>query len=384
MFQSCTIAAVQCQIEEMPVPKHILLAPLEWGLGHATRCIPIIDLLLARGMQVSIGGDGRSLALLSGEYPQLRFFELPAYGVRYSRGGGQVWAMLRQLPHLLKVMRQEQQVLQRLVETAGIEAVISDNRYGLWHTAIPSVFVCHQLAVQLPKAMQYLQPLLHRLHLRYIQRFDTCWIPDLPGVPNLAGALAHRPPLPAGSRFVGPLSRFQAMQPPEKFTFDALNGQEVELLAVLSGPEPQRSMLESMLLEQLRSLGRPCWIVQGRTEYQQLEQQGQVQLISYMNSQDLMLALKKARIVISRPGYSSLMDYAALGLRQVILIPTPGQTEQEYLGMRMQQAGTACCCSQASFHLPTAIKQLASMKGFRQLQASGLLEAAVDEWLSAL
>lgn len=346
----------------------VLVAPLDWGLGHATRCMPIIDALLAQGAQVVLGSAGGAFDLLRDHYPRLEQLELPGYHVRYSSGRSQVCTLARQLPRLLGVMRQEHELLAELVESHRLQAVISDNRYGLWHPRIPSIMVCHQLCIQLPPFLRWASFPLYRLHVRYLAKFDACWVPDVATSPNLAGRLAHAYPLPPSGRFVGPLSRFQAAEPPMARKPSALNAlPPPTILAVLSGPEPQRSQLEAKLREQLLALDQPSWLVQGRpAAARAIRREGSLCVIPFLGSAELQAALQHAKLVISRSGYSSLMDYAALGLKHVLLIPTPGQTEQMYLGALLKEEGVAVCQPQHRLDVAKAMVAVEAAQGFGQ------------------
>ncbi|TAE49891.1 MAG: hypothetical protein EAZ89_13315 [Bacteroidetes bacterium] len=334
----------------------VLVAPLDWGLGHASRCIPLIELLLRQPVQVVLGGAGDSLLLLRRRYPDLPFYELPAYDVRYPRHGGLVAAVLWQIPRLRRVIRKEHAVLEALAAEGQIDAVISDNRYGLWSAQIPSVCVCHQIAPLPPPWIAFLQPLVRRMHQRQLRRFREVWIPDREGEDALAGRLAHGFPLPDNYHFVGPLSRFAGGATAGVWSRADLPEQVPEVAAVLSGPEPQRSMLEAALL---RSLPQGSWIVQGLPAEQDLRLVQGIWLVPFLETADLRRLLCGVKRLIARPGYSSLMDFAALGIRNVTLIPTPGQTEQLYLAKWLSAQNIACYVNQPAIN----VQQLAAASG---------------------
>ncbi len=363
-------------------PKRILVAPLNWGLGHATRLIPVIDLLLQKGMEVILAGDGRSLALLKHSYPKLPHLELPPYDIRYSKTSRQVGAMLRQFPKLIGAIRAEHQALIALKRELRIDAIISDNRYGLWHTEIPSVCICHQLAIKLPDHLSMFRWWVYRIHRHLLSRFHACWIPDVAARPNLSAALSHTYKPLATSTFIGPLSRFSQKKPlSSSFSYPELKVEDADIVAILSGPEPQRTLLEDILTEQAHNIERNIWIIQGKTEARQLRRNGNLWKISFMDTADLGLLFHHAKVIISRSGYSSLMDYAALGLEQVILIPTPGQTEQEYLAQHLHQQQFALVCKQLEFQLVQALDEVKSVKGFEKLAFTSNLDSILDDFL---
>ncbi len=327
-----------------------MVGALHWGLGHATRCIPIIDALLAQGARVVLASDGAALALWREQYPQLTAVELPSYGIRYP-SNSMVRNIARQLPQLVKAIRLEQQMLPQLLRQHTVQAVISDNRYGLYSAQLPTVFISHQLHLPLPVWLA--PPLWNAWHQRLIRNFDVCWVPDRAGADNLAGKLAHPPP--AGRvDYVGALSRFSPVQKLEK---------KWDILAVLSGPEPQRHYFEAALVEQLMELPYRSLVVRGRPSSEQRLQVGaQVYRQDFMPQVALQRAFGESRFVIARSGYSTLLDLAALGISRALLVPTPGQTEQEYLARRQAAQGRAVVQQQGRLDLAAGIKALNTLK----------------------
>ena len=337
--------------------KKILIAPLDWGLGHATRCIPIIDLLIDLGAEVIIGGAADSLQLLSDEFPGLKTVQLPAYRITYSRGHQQVLKICSQIPRLIAVIRRERKLVNAIVRTHQISGIISDNRYGVRHSDIPSVFMGHQMKILLPAPIKWLQGPLFHLHQRVIHNFDHIWIPDVRGEESLAGELSNHPGLPESYIYLGPLSRFyRHSQTPASFSKKILNQYPPDVLAILSGPEPQRSILERIIINQAHKLpDLIVWVVQGKINHSGPTLHRNLLLVPHLEIEDMNRALHLAKTVISRSGYSSIMDYAVSGVIGPALIPTPGQPEQEYLGQRMMEKGLARAFHQNSFDLQQAI-----------------------------
>lgn len=315
-----------------------MVAPLDWGLGHATRCVPIVRALLQAGAQVRLAGSGESLTVLTSHFPQLESRSLPGYQIRFKHLG----SLFAQMPHLVKTIRHEQATLDAWVQEGWIDAVISDNRYGLHHPQVPTVMVCHQLAPLPPFGGHLAQAMSGKLHLYFLKRFTEVWVPDVSGSPNLAGDLCHRIPYPYKLRWIGPLSRLAHV---EASPFSSLSGHYPQV-ALLSGPEPQRSMLEDALRKYAKDTQEPLCIVRGKPAGHAVRQEGIVTSMDYMDGPALKWLLQQAECVIARPGYSSLMDFMAVGVKSVVLIPTPGQTEQQYLGRRLAQMDQAQCISQ--------------------------------------
>ncbi len=329
----------------LPSSPKVLIAPLDWGLGHATRCIPVIHQLLRDNCQVVIAASGAVEVLLRTEFPDLRFIPLFGYNIRYASAGQ--WLplkMILQIPWLLSAIRKENKWLRQLVATEAFDAVISDNRYGLHHPKLPCAFITHQLRIKSP--FRWMENLLQRINYRLINRFTECWVPDAAEAPTLAEELSHparRPRLPVW--YTGPLSRFSPGAATEK----------KHLLILLSGPEPQRTLLEKDLLRGLKTYKEPVVMVRGLPAAKDgLALGNNVTVYNHLPAAKLAALLHEASFVIARCGYSTVMDLAATGSRG-ILIPTPGQTEQEYLAKHLTRIGFAFCLPQAHFDLKMAL-----------------------------
>jgi uncharacterized protein (TIGR00661 family) len=353
--------------------KTILITPLDWGLGHATRCIPIIHELLKRGCRVLIAGSGDSLLLLKNEFPDLTFFTLSAYNPLYSRSHNMVWKIVSQIPKFIEVIRKEHQQIQALVEKHKIDFIISDNRYGCWSAKIPSVFMTHQLNILMPAGLTWIEPLVRQVNKRLIKKFSTCWIPDYAEeASSLSGKLSQHKGAPFHHfTHIGPLSRFrQANNAEDKY----------DLLCVFSGPEPQRNMFEGKVREQLRSSGLRYFVVRGLyAPTNSCEENG----VEFLDSEGLQTVISQSSMVIARSGYSTIMDLAVLG-KKGILVPTPGQTEQEYLADRWKKKGVFYSVPQDSFNLRAVLEESKSYTGFSVgRSSSGKLSNALDELLNS-
>lgn len=329
--------------------KKILVAPLDWGLGHATRCIPIIQELLNAGYEVIIAAEGKIKILLLREFPYLLFLPLKGYRIKYGKTKAAVFfKIFFQVPKIIRAIRQEHDWLQKIVKDYDIDLVLSDNRYGLYHSSVPCILITHQLNIQTP----FFSRLLQRLNYQYINRFTECWIPDDAARPGLAGALSHPlnpPSLPL--RYLGPLSRFNGNGKPQS---------QKHLLLILSGPEPQRTILEEKLIAQVSSYSFPVLLIRGLPgEEADLKIGAHVTVVNHLTAHQLEEAMLHASMIISRSGYSSIMDIITLK-KKSILIPTPGQTEQEYLAAHLHQNGLAYAVLQKDFRLNEALTVAAS------------------------
>ena len=313
----------------MKTPRRILISPLDWGLGHASRIIPIIDRYIEQGDNVIIAGSGMSLNLLQKQFPSLKSIEIPSFKMKYSAGNSQVWAVAKAFPRLIYYSIKEHQALKRIVKEENIDFIISDNRFGLFHKTVPSAYITHQLLIKLPKGWAWLEPFVAFVHRCIINRFTECWVPDFEDMSDsLAGELSHPTKMPRNVKYIGALSRFQLGVRSEELGVRNL------VLAILSGAEPQRTMLEKELLMSLQEdQHEDIILVQGKVEAEQkVSKVGKVTVYNYINTEELQEYILKADKIICRSGYSSIMDLHALGkLKNATLIPTPGQTEQEYL-----------------------------------------------------
>jgi UDP-N-acetylglucosamine:LPS N-acetylglucosamine transferase len=300
-------------------PKRILFGVLNWGLGHATRSIPIVEELEQRGFEVVLASDGQALQFLQESLPGRTFISLPTYGVRYGKKGMSLWGMSRQLPKIWRAARAEKSLLSKLVDEFQPAAVISDNRLGFWSANAPSVFITHQLQFEIP----VIGRMLAWGHYWWYRKFQVVWIPDFAGAASLAGRLAKPIFDHPQYRYIGPKSRFTNLSEKVK---------TIDLLVVLSGPEPQRTTFEQIVLSQAINFKGQLVLVRGTKSPLSGESSNppHMAIFDFVHQEALNDLIAQSRLVLSRAGYSSIMDFFAMGIGAV-LVPTPGQPEQEYL-----------------------------------------------------
>jgi predicted glycosyltransferase len=320
----------------------VLIAPLDWGLGHTTRCLPIVAELLQQGCQVFLAAEGDSAVLLKESFPGLTILPLFGYGIRYSQKSW--WLLpklLGQVPGIWQKIKAEQHWLAQQMQVHQFDCVISDNRYGLHHADAHCVLMTHQLMIQSP-ARQWVQ----RLHYRLINQFDACWVPDWQGQPNLSGALGHPTKLPGiPLHYLGALSRLEKTDIQEK---------KYDLSIILSGPEPMRSQLEKQVLQQAANSGLKILLVLGKPRANANTSTANLEIVNHLSPTAMALAMQQSHFVLSRSGYTTVMDAAKLGC-QCIFVPTPGQTEQVYLGRYMSAQKMALVVPQQALHLQQAV-----------------------------
>lgn len=318
--------------------KRVLVAPLDWGLGHATRSIPIIRELQLKGCEVIIASSGDALVLLKAEFPTVDFFELPSYKATYSQTIPLIIKVFLQLPKFLSVIWKEHGEIERIVKEYKIDLIISDNRYGCWTKRVPTVFITHQINIQMPFALKWMQGIINYFNHRQIRKFNQCWVPDF--LENrLTGKLTEPGKLPV--KFIGMLSRFSRTKTDDSFAYDCL--------ALVSGPEPQRTIFEQKIRLCFSELKGRKILVRGlpgmNDEIVQLSDWDEA---CHLSADKLQRVIEQSELVICRSGYSSIMDLVALG-KKAIFVPTPGQTEQEYLADQLMKKGIAYSIRQDSF-----------------------------------
>lgn len=329
----------------------ILVAPLDWGLGHATRCIPIIKELLNQKCQVIVAAEGVQKALLREEFPFLTFVELPGYRVQYGKNRALTFLrLIASIPKILIRIKRENGWLRRFADHERPDMVISDNRYGLYLPGTITIFITHQLSIRTPfgKVADWL---LQQINYSAINRFSVCWVPDRAGGDGLAGELSHPKRMPLiPTRYIGWLSRMEVMPVPATRDFD--------VLVLLSGPEPQRTILEKMIIEQAAGCDCKMVVVRGLPGggKRSLQAPRGVVVYDHLPAGELERLMLRSDIVLSRPGYSTVMDLARMG-KKAIFVPTPGQTEQEYLGGYLAERRLGICVWQQGFSLKTALMQ---------------------------
>ncbi len=358
--------------------KRVLFAPLNWGLGHAVRSIPILKALSASGFEIILAGNGFSLEFLRREFPDWQYFVLPSFEMRYSRGKSQVIPVLKALPKIIIASWKEHCQLQHLVRDNNIDVVISDNRFGLFNKNCVSVYITHQLTIPLPAGFRFLTPFVRKLHRMVISNYTYCWIPDEPGNFNLSGNLSHNQILPENARFVGILSRFQ------KETSLNETKKRYDFLFLLSGIEPQRTMLEEKIIALFQeNSSRKAVLVRGIScEKESVKRVGELTIVDQVPEKELKSLLEVSEVVVCRSGYTSVMELAALSKRAV-LIPTPGQPEQEYLAAYLAAYPLFSCIKQDELTFPRLLLAVESTCNQSLSFSSGLLTGAIQDLIQA-
>ncbi|CAN5789526.1 glycosyltransferase [soil metagenome] len=362
-------------INKITTGLRVLVVPLDWGLGHATRCIPIINALISDNIEVILAGEGDTVKILAKAYPKLVILPLRGYRVHYSRNRAFFFLkMLLQLPKIALAIKHEKRWLKKTIITHKINAVISDNRFGLQHKSIPAVFMTHQLQIETGK--KWLDTFAQKINYHFINKFNECWIPDLPGRQHLAGKLSHPAKLPGVPViYLGILSRFKKITTEKKYN----------LLIMLSGPEPQRSIFENMILSQLKEYTGTAVLVRGLPgSEKKLEIPNEKLTIqNHLHANALNELILQSENIVARSGYSTVMDLFTLK-QKAILVPTPGQTEQEYLATYLMEKKIFFTCPQQNFSLQHALQSVNSFDFSFPAAITGLHIAVIQQWVEKI
>jgi uncharacterized protein (TIGR00661 family) len=335
--------------------KRILVAPLDWGLGHATRCIPIITALQELGAEVVIAADRRPAQLLRKEFPALEHLRFPGYEIEYPEQGNMAWTMFRQLPKLAAGIAFERRHTEELVRKYRFDAVISDNRWGVRSDSAASVLIIHQLRILLSRNLRRGQWIIDGANSILTTKFRELWVPDNDGPENILGDLAAPSLRTPRTSFIGPISRLRS---------HPAGSETVNVIVIISGPEPQRTLFERMVTAQLLQSELTALIVRGvPEEVGGRSLSDRIRIVHSMTGDELSHAIASSEIVVARSGFSTIMDMAVLG-KNPIFVPTPQQTEQEYLAVRLRNSGICYSEPQQEFDLKRSIEQHRKYTGF--------------------
>ena len=335
--------------------KTILVAPLNWGLGHATRCIPIVNALLENNYNPIIATDGSALHLLKKEFPDLLILELPSYQIEYPKNGKNLkWKLFKNSLRTIRAVRQEKKIIAKWVAEYQICGIISDNRLGVFNSAVPSIYITHQLKVMSGNTTW----ITSKLHQEFIKKYTECWIPDFENSPNLSGELGHLVKTSLNIKYIGSLSRLHKKHLPATY----------DLMIMLSGPEPQRGILETKLKKDLLTYsGKTIFIKGVIAENQIKEQKGNVTYCNFMNSKELENTYNSSNLILCRSGYTTIMDLTQLQ-KKAFFIPTPGQFEQEYLARKLKQENLVPFANQDDFKIEL-LQEVVHYKGLPRIDS---------------
>lgn len=332
------------------IKQNILFCPLDWGLGHASRSVPLIRHYIQQGHEVFIASSGSAYDFLKIEFPNLEFFELPSYAIKFGKNYGTLKLALRFFD-FVSIRKNEKKCIDAIIETHKINLIISDNRYGAYSSIVKSVFITHQLTIQLPAELRFLSRLPNTIQKTLLSKFDEIWIPDYENPNSLSGNLSKFDGY-SNVKFIGWQSRFVNYEPTNN-----VNG----ILAWVSGPEPQRSEFAEKLKSQLSELDLPATLVLGNPNQPNDYKIGKLKIINHLNSHDFNDLIIHSKWIICRSGYSSLMDLTILN-KSALIVPCKGQSEQEYLAKYCHEKGYFLAQTEENLNISQALSEIANYK----------------------
>ncbi len=304
------------------IPIKVLVAPLNWGLGHATRCVPIINELIKQNAEVIIGSDGNALKFLQKEFPNLTCVNLPNSEIKYYNSIPAWLSVILQIPKFIYQIYRDKKIANDFLKKNHIDIIISDNRYGLYSSKVRSVIITHQIQIK-NVGFEFIPNYFIR---NFISKFNLCLIPDFESVnESLAGNLSHGSSIIKNTIYIGPLSRFNFIN----------QTQQLDVIPVIiSGPNPLKSKIQKTLIDVLATSNYKFLIISGDVILNKFVEKGNIKIVSHLNSDELEKTINNSPLIISTGGYSSIMDYYKMQ-KKTIFIPFPGQTEQEYLAKHL-------------------------------------------------
>lgn len=334
----------------------IIYSICSWGLGHATRSLPILRQLINENHHLTVISHDRSLQLLKNELKDaVEYEDIPDYPMLVSKNTQQFIAKsLVYWPLFIKRMESGLQHLGKLLKDIPCDRIISDGRYDMYSKHIPSFFISHQIRIMNPLRLHLFERGSEIFNEFFFKRFQDIIIPDYKEN-NLSGDLSHNLKKIDENQlhYVGLLSDFEKK---------SLN-KDIDYFISLSGPEPQRTILEQKIRTQLNHLNGTVIMSLGKTEETISTPDDHIKIYSYLSKEKRENLLNRSKLVISRSGYSTIMDLAVIGT-QAFMIPTPGQIEQEYLAQHLKQTNICHSTTQHNLNLSEDIPLALKTKGF--------------------
>jgi len=343
----------------------VLVSPLNWGLGHATRDIPVIRELLTRGHEVTVAACGNALAVLRREFPDCRFITAPDYPAPYDTGSLLLPRLVLALPELVQALSAERRCIAKITARDRYDLIISDNRLGMYSDAVPSLFLTHQLHFHFPFLLWpaelfvlYFNRLLHK-------KYDRVIVPDNPPGPTALAGKLSRPLLLSSYNYLyhaGILATARRLD----------IRQDLDYLFIISGPEPQRTILERIVLPQIAELdGIKVVLLGSPAGTTAAAPDPDTTVISYVDTEEKIRLLNRAKFIVCRSGYTTMMELAEVQQRHALFVPTPGQTEQEYLSGYYCRQGWFFSQEQARLRLARDVVSATGYRGFPEMPATG-------------
>lgn len=340
---------------------HVLISPLNWGLGHASRDVPVIRELLRNHHEVTIAAGGNALQLLQREFPSCRCIDFPDYPLANNKGRFFFPRFTAHVPALIKALSEERKNLSRILAENDYDLIISDSRPGVYSGCVPSVQISHQVHQSFPFIVWPIELIALYVNGRGFKKFNSVIIPDNPPGPNsLAGKLSRT--TGTGTKKISYYSGILASIP------KVSSQKKTDFLFLISGMEPQRTALEKILLPQVKDLpGKKVVLLGKPSDTRVTEADDDTMVYSYVTYQEKAELMSGSKFIVCRSGYTTMMDLAEIGLKSGLFIPTPGQWEQEYLSSYYRRMGWFTSREQGGLHLVKEIEAAEGYSGFPEM-----------------
>jgi len=338
----------------------VLYGICSWGLGHATRSLPVIRRLIKEGADITIISHGNSLEFLRKELrgEEIRFFDIKDYPIPVSETKGAFIAKsIMYWPKFMRRMNRGIKFVAKLSEREKFDVIISDGRYDIYSRRIPSFLITHQVRILNPFKLRIFEFGSEIFNLFFLKRFVKFLIPDYENSDNLSGKLSHDLRLIKRNQisYIGVLSDFRKRD----------LRKDIDLLVSLSGPEPQRGILERILMNQIKNLDRRIVFTLGRPDKDIFRREKNIEIYSIVSKEKREELMNRAKMIVARSGYSTIMDLAIVKTK-ALLIPTPGQVEQEYLAKYHLRKKSFYCVEQSEIDLPRDLEIAKDFTGIRR------------------
>lgn len=351
-------------------PRTVLITPQHWGLGHVTRTIPIIRYFISEGWNVLLGSSGPGAELLRREFPSQQVFELPDYMIVYP-SKNMYWNIAIQMYKMHSAIIKEYFAIGKICRENNVDLLISDARLGAAQSGLPCAIITHHL--HFPLKFKFFEWCADTWMRFFYMRFNQIWIPDFDGIMNLGGSLDHQFKSDK-HHFIGALSRFQKLDLQKEYQY----------CFMLSGPEPQRSRLETLILQQLKSLKfNKSILIRGTESGDPISTLDELEVVNLATSDQLNRIMCASELIVCRSGYSTLLDLSVIR-KKALLIPTPGQPEQEYLAKELMHKKLFYCTDQDDLNLKEQIPLALELPGYMDLPDKLELKEILPPLLSRL
>ena len=327
----------------------ILFGVFDWGLGHATRDLPLISELIKKN-DVDIISTGRALALLKNRFgKKCRYFDVQSVYPPYPKSSLFVLRFSISIPRMLSDLKKARKISEKII-AKGYDVVISDCRYDVYDKPENSFLINHQLKFKSP----IFEFMAENFLASVMSKYGTVIVPDFPGR-ELTGELSQNPKFKGRVEYAGILSQLKKNKKKE----------DIDYFFSISGPEPQRTIFEKKILEQIKDLGGKIVIAGGNPDIKQDSQKKNIKFYSFLESKEQEKMMNRAKFIVTRSGYTTILELAELEKKKVLLVPTPGMTEQEYIADLYEQEGFWHHIHQDKLDLRKDIKKAMGFSGFK-------------------